>query len=118
MPAQREVELNRMRIYAFGEQRLEHRARQAELPRQTLWQMLQATGNRLLALQFTVHTTCISSITYLFPLWVGDLLGWGAREVGVAFGVQGLLMSVFQGVLVGPLTQRLGERSHQHSLEY
>ena len=69
------------------EQRREHRAHQAELPRQTLWQMLQGTGNRLLALQFTVHTTCISSITYLFPLWVGDLLGWGAREVGVAFGV-------------------------------
>ncbi len=62
-----------------------------------------------MTLQFVLHTTCLSSVTYLFPLWVGDELGWGAREVGMVFGVQGLIMAILQGVLVGPLSTRFGE---------
>lgn len=71
--------------------------------------LLQATGNRLLVLQFVLHQAAVSSVTYLFPLWSGDMLGWNAREVGIVFGIQGVLMVVFQGGLLGPLARRLGE---------
>ena len=59
--------------------------------------------------QYTVHNTCVSSVGYLFPLWVGDYLGWSAREVGMVFGVQGIVMASMQAGLIGPLAQRLGE---------
>jgi MFS family permease len=77
--------------------------------KQSVWLMLRETDNTLLVLQFVLHTTCVSSVTYLFPLWVGDELGWGARETGMVFGVQGLIMAILQGGLVGPLAARFGE---------
>jgi DHA1 family tetracycline resistance protein-like MFS transporter len=71
--------------------------------------LLQATGNRLLVSQFVLHQAAVSSVIYLFPLWMGDMLGWGAREVGIVFGIQGALMVIFQVGLLGPLVRRLGE---------
>jgi MFS family permease len=79
------------------------------IPRQSVFVMLRGTGNTLMVAQFALHTACISSVTYLFPLWVGDELGWGARETGMVFGVQGLIMAVLQGGLVGPIASRFGE---------
>ena len=73
------------------------------------YKLLRNTGNRLLALQYVIHNASVSSLTYMFPLWMGDMLGWGAREVGIVFGVQGALMVIFQGVLLGPLVRLLGE---------
>lgn len=73
------------------------------------YKLLRDTGNRLLALQYVIHNASVSSLTYMFPLWMGDMLGWGAREVGIVFGVQGALMVLFQGVLLGPLVRLLGE---------
>ncbi|MCB1846878.1 MAG: MFS transporter, partial [Halieaceae bacterium] len=67
------------------------------------------TGTRLLVLQFGIHNTCVSSLTYLFPLWAGDMLGWGARQVGIVFGIQGAIMVVVQGGLIGWLVATLGE---------
>lgn len=90
-------------------QRAEHRAHHSSQPRLSLLAMLGQNGNRLLVVQFSVHTACVTAISYLFPLWVGDLLGWGAREVGIIFGIQGLMMAGFQGVLVGPLSKLMGE---------
>jgi DHA1 family tetracycline resistance protein-like MFS transporter len=71
--------------------------------------VLRASGIRLLVLQFGIHNLCVSSLTYLFPLWAGDLLGWGARQVGIVFGVQGAIMVVVQGGLMGWLVAKLGE---------
>ncbi|TXS93973.1 TCR/Tet family MFS transporter [Parahaliea maris] len=71
--------------------------------------MLRDTGNRLLVLQYVLHNTVASSFTYLVPLWTGDLLGWGAREVGILFGIQGGIMVVLQAGLLGPLVRLLGE---------
>ncbi|GAB3285337.1 MFS transporter [Parahaliea aestuarii] len=71
--------------------------------------MLKATGNRLLALQYALHNSVASGFTYLVPLWTGDLLGWGAREVGMLFGAQGAIMVVLQAGLLGPLVRLLGE---------
>jgi DHA1 family tetracycline resistance protein-like MFS transporter len=91
------------------ERRSFNREHQRTAPPQTVFAMLRETHNTLMVAQFAVHTTCMSSVTYLFPLWVGDNLGWGARETGMVFGVQGLIMAVLQGVLVGPLASRFGE---------
>jgi MFS family permease len=63
----------------------------------------------LITLQYVIHSLAVSSITYLFPLWAGDTLGWGAREVGLMFGVQGAIMVLFQGGLIAPLTRLAGE---------
>jgi MFS family permease len=93
-----------------------HRERQAANRREQrsdkrlkLWQLLRQTRSRLITLQYVVHSLAVSSITYLFPLWAGDTLGWSAREVGLMFGVQGAIMVLFQGALIGPLTRLAGE---------
>lgn len=70
--------------------------------------MLRATGNRLLVFQYTLHNAFVSSATYIFPLWVGDLLAWSAREVGIVFGIQGAIMVVLQGVVLGPAVKAFG----------
>jgi DHA1 family tetracycline resistance protein-like MFS transporter len=79
-------------------------------PRRPLWDMIRASQSRLLLLQYALHTGSVSAITYLFPLWVFALLGWEAREVGIVFGVVGVIMAVNQGLLMGRLVRRLGER--------
>jgi MFS family permease len=78
-------------------------------PRLGTWRMLTQTGNRLLTLQYLLHNSGVSSLTYLVPLWLGDLLGWGPREVGIVFGIQGAIMAVVQGLLMGPLVRLFGE---------
>lgn len=75
----------------------------------SIYQLLRQTRNRMLVLQYVIHSSCVSALTYAYPLWLGDKLGWGAREVGIVFGVQGVLMVVFQGGLLGPLVRALGE---------
>lgn len=71
--------------------------------------LLKDTGSRLFVFQFTVHNACVSSVTYIFPLWVAFELGWSAREVGIAFGVQGAMVIFLQGVAMGPLVKFFGE---------
>lgn len=75
----------------------------------SVYRMLKQTGNRLLAFQFVLHNACVSSVTYIFPLWVGDLLDWGPRDVGLVFGVQGAIIVVMQGPLIGPMVNAVGE---------
>ena len=91
------------------ERREAHRRDQKASDRESLYALLRRTGNRLLVLQYVLHTVSVSSVTYMFPLWMGDLLGWSAREVGIVFGIQGALMVLFQGGLMGPLVRVLGE---------
>lgn len=91
------------------EKRMQNRERQSGQPRVSINRLLQRTGNRLFVSQYVLHQAAVSSITYMFPLWMGDLLGFGAREVGIVFGIQGALMVIFQGGLLGPLVRLLGE---------
>jgi MFS family permease len=86
----------------IGEQR-------RSVPQLSIYAMLRQSGNRLLVLQFLLHSTCASSVTYLFPLWAGDELAWGPRQVGIVFGIQGGIMVVLQGFLLGPLVSSFGE---------
>ena len=78
-------------------------------PGLSMYAMVRESGNRLLVLQFLLHSTCASSVTYIFPLWAGDELAWGARQVGIVFGIQGGIMVVLQGFLLGPLVSTFGE---------
>jgi MFS family permease len=89
--------------------RASNREHQRSGPRQSILAMLRETHNTLLVAQFALHSICLSGVTYLFPLWVGDNLGWGPREVGIVFGVQGVIMAVLQGAMIGPIVRRFGE---------
>ncbi len=91
------------------ERRRANREHQASAPKQSVFAMLKETNNRLLALQYVVHNTAVSSVGYMFPLWLGDLLNWGAREVGIVFGIQGVLMALMQASLIGLMARRFGE---------
>ncbi|MEM6606733.1 MAG: MFS transporter [Pseudomonadota bacterium] len=77
--------------------------------RDSLPALLRAHRSRLLLLQFVLHTSCVSAATYLFPLWVSALLGWGAREVGIIYGIQGAIMALTQGLFLSFLVQFFGE---------
>jgi DHA1 family tetracycline resistance protein-like MFS transporter len=85
------------------------RPRERDVPRVRLWEALRASQSRLLLLQYILHTGSIAAITYLFPLWVYALLDWQAREVGIIFGVIGVIMALNQGVFMGTLVAALGE---------
>jgi MFS family permease len=91
------------------EKRAHNREHHAHVRAMSVHGLLRHTGKRLFVLQYVLHQAAISSITYLFPLWLGDELGWSAREVGIVFGIQGSLIVIFQGGLLGPLSRWLGE---------
>jgi DHA1 family tetracycline resistance protein-like MFS transporter len=92
-----------------SEKRAANLARQKSGQDGSLMQMLRLTGNQVLVLQYVLHNACVSSMTYIFPLWVGDKLGWTAREVGIVFGIQGGIMVVLQAGVLGPAVRWLGE---------
>ena len=92
-----------------AERQAANRAQQKSPDRISSLQLLKSTGSRLFTFQYVIHTACVSSATYLFPLWVADLLDWGAREVGIVFGVQGLIMVIIQGGAMGAIVGWLGE---------
>lgn len=81
----------------------------APVAKESLRSLLSRTGNTSLVIQFLVITAAISVISYLFPLATGHFLGWGPREVGIVFGIQGLCMAALQAGLIGRLAQRFGE---------
>ena len=91
------------------ERRAANLAQQTSTDAISSYSVMRMSGQRLLILQFVLHNLCVSSLTYLFPLWAGDTLGWGPREVGIVFGIQGAIMVVVQGGLMGPLVRSLGE---------
>ncbi|MEK9656702.1 MAG: MFS transporter, partial [Halieaceae bacterium] len=77
-------------------------------PLPSLRAMLGASGVRLFVLQFALHTCAVSASIYLFPLWVSQGLGWTAHEVGLFFGLVGVVMIVTQGNFLGRMTDRFG----------
>ena len=78
-------------------------------PREGMAALLRRTANGGLMLQFLILTGAISTVSYLFPLATGHYLGWGPKEVGIVFGIQGLCMAILQASLIGKLAQRFGE---------
>jgi len=64
--------------------------------------------NKLLLMQYVTHTCSVSSIIYLFPLWVADAYQWGPSNVGYFFGVVGVSMITLQGGLLATLSRTFG----------
>lgn len=71
--------------------------------------LLRDSKNTLMAAQYFLNNSCHTTVSYLFPLWVGAFLGWGAKEVGIVFGVLGVCMVIMQGGLIGILVKWMGE---------
>ncbi|MBL6951471.1 MAG: MFS transporter [Alphaproteobacteria bacterium] len=49
-----------------------------------------------------------TALMVLFPLWCQAHLGWSPRQVSFGYVYIGLLVAVLQGVMVGPLTRKIG----------
>ena len=69
---------------------------------------VKAPERWLFIAQFGFHTCAVSAAVYLFPLWMAHDLSWQAREVGLFFGLVGLVMVMTQGNLLGHMTDRFG----------
>jgi DHA1 family tetracycline resistance protein-like MFS transporter len=78
-------------------------------PKQSVFAMVKHSGNLLLASQYFIHNSCVSLVSFLFPLLVRDKLGWGPQEIGIVFGIQGLMMAIVQTTCIGPLSKKFGE---------
>lgn len=78
-------------------------------PKESILTMLRRNNSRMLALQYVLHATCVSSVTYVVPLWFADRLDWGPTEVGILFGVQGGIMVALQGGAMGAMVRLWGE---------
>lgn len=70
--------------------------------------VLAPRKNKLLLMQYVTHTCSVSSIIYLFPLWVADAYQWGPSNVGYFFGVVGISMITLQGGLLATLSRTFG----------
>ncbi len=64
---------------------------------------------QLLAVGFLAYLAMAAFETN-FPFWAGDRFGWGPREIGLSFTYLAVLVVTAQGVLVGPLVKRFGEK--------
>ncbi|WNC72189.1 MFS transporter [Thalassotalea psychrophila] len=73
------------------------------------YKVLKESGNRWLISQFFLHSMVITIVSYLFPLWMGAILDWGPRQIGIVFGIQGLMMAALQAKLIGVFAKRFGE---------
>ena len=79
-----------------------------DAPPASLREIVKRPGLPLFICQFCFHTSAVSASVYLFPLWVANSLGWQAREVGLFFGLIGVVMVVTQGNILGRMTDRFG----------
>jgi len=91
------------------EQRRAHRLWRKESGKVRFIQLLKQTHNRWLIAEFLLHSMLVSTVTYLFPLWMGEQWQWGPTQVGIVFGIQGLLMAALQAKLVGMFCHKFGE---------
>lgn len=58
----------------------------------------------------TLHILAHYSLPSVFVLYAGHRYGWSVSQVGAALGFVGVCTAVVQGLLIGPLIRRLGER--------
>lgn len=83
--------------------------------RATLAQKLRAgLGRRTLAvlvLAGFLAMTAWAQFETTFALWADAVLAYGPREIGFVLGAMGVVSALVQGVLMGPLTRRFGERA-------
>ncbi|MGB1438415.1 MAG: MFS transporter [Luminiphilus sp.] len=87
-----------------------HRAEQTQRhsQRESILVFTRQRRALLLSAQYILHTGAVSSAIYLSPLWLAAFLDWGPREVGILFGLVGVVMIVVQGALLDWMTRTLG----------
>ncbi|KXI30580.1 hypothetical protein AX660_10805 [Paraglaciecola hydrolytica] len=91
------------------EQRQAHKVWRKETGKVSFISLLKQTHNRWLIIEFLFHSMVVSTVTYLFPLWMGSEWDWGPKQIGIVFGIQGLLMAILQAKLIGILSRKFGE---------
>jgi DHA1 family tetracycline resistance protein-like MFS transporter len=89
-------------------------ARRAVEKRATWRDKLHAASERrtlsmLVATGFLIITAWAQFET-VFGLWINRAFAFGPREIGFVFGFMGAINVLVQGVLMGALTRRFGER--------
>lgn len=94
-------------VYLPGSEPAAASERAARLPVQ--WRLLTRRLGRVLALALISMAT-LTLFEAVFALYADRKLGFGLREIGVAFALCGLVMAVFQGGAVGWLSGRVGVR--------
>jgi MFS family permease len=91
----------------------ESRSRTTRGPQPSRWAMMGYAARhpvvgRLILLTFTVGFA-FSGIELIFPLWAHHRFGWQPAQVGLCFGISGLVSSPTQFFLTGALSKRYGE---------
>jgi DHA1 family tetracycline resistance protein-like MFS transporter len=85
----------------------------AAAPRANRWDLARSSLRRpilrLLILLFFAITAAFAGMETTFALWTKEVFGWGPEQVGWLFFFVGLVLILVQGVLIGPLSRRLGE---------
>lgn len=66
---------------------------------------------RSLLLVWMLVPFAFTGFTVVMPLHMGAAYGWGAKELGIAFAVIGLVAAVVQGWGFGRMATRFGDRS-------
>jgi len=82
-------------------------------PRVAFWgsniAFVRRTKTLNLVTQFGVHSAIVSSTTYLLPIWTAERLAYSPKQVGIVLGIQGFIMAMIQGGLIGKLIDWFGE---------
>jgi len=91
-------------------QRLPLPRRRALQPFSQIGRILGQAQVRLLALAFFLFFFAFNGFTAMLVLYLRQAFGWGPGLAALAFLVVGVVATVVQGGLIGPLVARFGER--------
>lgn len=91
-------------------QRLPLPRRRALQPFSQIGRILGQSQVRLLALAFFLFFFAFNGFTAMLVLYLRQAFGWGPGLSALAFLVVGVVATVVQGGLIGPLVARFGER--------
>jgi len=91
-------------------QRLPLPRRRALQPFNQIGRILGQAQVRLLALAFFLFFFAFNGFTAMLVLYLRQAFGWGPGLAALAFLVVGVVATVVQGGLIGPLVARFGER--------
>jgi len=64
---------------------------------------------RQLMFLFFCNTVAFAGMESSFALWTYARFGWGPQQVGLIFGLIGIVLVIIQGGLIGPIIRRIGE---------
>jgi MFS transporter, DHA1 family, tetracycline resistance protein len=101
--------VNGVAALAFLREPAERSARPRRAGVRALWEELSRPGIRRLIAIFFLAVLAFSAMEATFALLAAHRYGLVQRQVGWVFAFIGVLVTVVQGGLIGPLTRRFGE---------